>query len=303
MSNQDQVLVSILVPVWNEEKHIEESVGSVLKQTHTDFELFLIDDGSEDDTFSIIQRLAASDSRIKPLRNPKKGKVAAINHAFEISAGDLFVYFAGDDIMPPDSIEKRVHFFQANQQSPSEPRVGYGQLQMMSEDKAFDGQRLPPKGDKGTVSGGTIIFNRKFAEKMYPVPEILPNEDTWARLCAEHFSPRFVHVPHISLFYRIHGGNSHNRYVAFSEMNEFLHKRYIAFDLFLKRFKADLNESEQTRLQTKVRMEECRYRGQFVSILFSGLTIREKMNGLFNCNGFFYWLKLKTYSIRTFFTP
>jgi len=303
MSNKDQVLVSILVPVWNEEKHIEESVGSVLQQTHANFELFLIDDGSEDETFNIIQRLATSDSRIKPLRNPKKGKVAAINHAFELSTGDMFVYFAGDDIMPPDSIENRVHYFLADQRSPEEPRVGYGQLQMMSEDKAFDGQRLPRKGNKGTVSGGTIIFNRKFAEKMYPVPEVLPNEDTWARLCAEHFSPTFVHVPHVSLFYRIHGGNSHNRYVAFSVMNEFLHKRYIAFDLFLKRFTADLNASQHTRLRTKVRIEECRYRGQFLAILLSRLSIKEKMNALFNCNRFFYWLKLKTYSIRTFFKP
>lgn len=289
----DELLVTVLVPVWNEEKHIRESVKSVLEQTHDNLELFLIDDGSDDETLEIIQSLASSDPRIKPLRNPRKGKVAAINYAFEKSQGKLFVYFAGDDIMPAKSIEYRVKYFCDCERSFSEPYVGYGQLQMMSDDKNFDGHRLPPSGNKGTISGGTIVFNRQFAEKMYPVPESLPNEDTWARLCAEHFSPDLIDIPHVVLKYRIHDGNSHNRYVPFAEMNEFLHKRYIAFEMFRDKFANELKPSQIEHLSEKANVEKWRHEGKWWKILSSRLSLEEKFRTLLNSRSLFYRLKLK----------
>lgn len=298
-TTNSNTLVSILVPIKNEQLHIETSVESVVKQTHSNFELFLIDDGSEDDTFSIIEKLAEKDDRIKPLRNPSKGKVAAINYAYGLSQGDLFVYFAGDDIMPEDSIENRVRHFEQREGSMSNPSVGYGQLQMISVDKQFDGQRLPPRGNKGHISGGTIIFNRKFAEKMYPAPETLPNEDTWARLCAEHFCKQLIDAPHIVLFYRVHEGNSHNRYIPFAEMNEFLHKRYVAYGLFQDRFANELEPSQLKRLSEKARVEEWRYQGRSGKILFSSLGFKEKVNALLNSSSLLYSVKLKLSRLRS----
>ena len=298
MSKQDQALVTILVPVWNEEKHIEESVASVLNQAYDNFELFLIDDGSDDDTLNIIQRLGETDARIKPLKNPRKGKVAAINHAYGMAQGDLFIYFAGDDIMPEDSIVNRVKYLQ-QEGGMATPNVGYGQLQMVSEDPKFDGQRVPAFGNKGNICGGTIVFNRKFAEKMYPIPETLPNEDTWARLCGEHFCSTLIDVPHVVLFYRIHHGNSHNRFVPFAKMNEFLHIRWVVYGIFRDQFADQLKPEEIEKLTEKAKVEEWRYAGKWGKILFSRLGLREKASVLLNSNSLFYKLKLTLTRLRS----
>ena len=59
--------ISIVVPVYNKQSYIENTVGSILEQTFHDFELLLIDDGSTDDSGRICDELAASDGRVKVL--------------------------------------------------------------------------------------------------------------------------------------------------------------------------------------------------------------------------------------------
>ena len=76
-------LVSILMPVFNEEKYISKAIDSVLSQTYINFELIIIDDGSTDKTSKVIKRY--SDKRISFYQPGKIGKVAAFNLAFSRS--------------------------------------------------------------------------------------------------------------------------------------------------------------------------------------------------------------------------
>ncbi len=57
--------ISVVMPVWNMAKHLDRSIATILNQTYRDFELIIVDDGSTDDSPEVLERLAASDSRIR----------------------------------------------------------------------------------------------------------------------------------------------------------------------------------------------------------------------------------------------
>ena len=100
-------MVSILMTVFNEEKYISEAIESTIKQTYSNIELIIIDDGSTDKTVEIIKKYL-DNNKIRFYQPGKVGKVAAFNLAFSKSKGDFICFFAGDDILLKNSIEKRV---------------------------------------------------------------------------------------------------------------------------------------------------------------------------------------------------
>ncbi|MEM7133567.1 MAG: glycosyltransferase [Chloroflexota bacterium] len=93
-------LVSIGLPVYNGENFLRASLGSILNQTFTDFELVISDNASTDSTEEIVREAAAQDSRIRYFRNDVNGGAAwNYNRVFELSRGKYFKWAAHDDIM------------------------------------------------------------------------------------------------------------------------------------------------------------------------------------------------------------
>lgn len=97
--------ISIIIPSFNEEKHISRCLDSVLKQTFTDFEVLCVDDGSSDNTFNIIKEYSSKDSRIIPLKNPGKGVSAARNFGLDNAKGDYIGFVDSDDFIQPQMYE------------------------------------------------------------------------------------------------------------------------------------------------------------------------------------------------------
>lgn len=92
-------MVSIIMPVYNtEEKYLIESVESVLKQTYTNFELLIIDDGSSRYTAKVCDVLAGRDKRIRIIHKNNEGVSAARNDALMISKGDYYTFIDSDDV-------------------------------------------------------------------------------------------------------------------------------------------------------------------------------------------------------------
>ncbi|WP_136481387.1 glycosyltransferase family 2 protein [Cognatitamlana onchidii] len=98
-------LISILIPFKNTESFLKECLDSVLKQTYSNWELIIIDDGSTDASYSIVKTYAKQDSRIKLLKNPGKGIIEALRYAFSKSGGALITRMDSDDIMQPKKLE------------------------------------------------------------------------------------------------------------------------------------------------------------------------------------------------------
>ena len=103
-------IVSIVVPVYNTAKFLPQCLDSILKQTLTDFELLCVDDGSTDDSLSILHDFAASDSRVKILsrQNDGKGAAEARNLGLNHAEGKYIQFLDSDDFFESDMLERMV---------------------------------------------------------------------------------------------------------------------------------------------------------------------------------------------------
>jgi glycosyltransferase involved in cell wall biosynthesis len=101
--------VSVLMTVYNGGRHLAEAVDSVLSQDHEDFELVLIDDGSDDDSAAIAESYGDS---IVFRKDPRAGAGAARNAALELATGDYITLVDADDVLPPGSISSRMALFE-----------------------------------------------------------------------------------------------------------------------------------------------------------------------------------------------
>ena len=94
------IKISVVMPVYNAEKYLDEAINSVLKQTLKDIELICINDGSTDNSWNVIQNYASKDSRIKAYSQENKGRSAARNKALDIAQGEFVSFLDSDDFYP-----------------------------------------------------------------------------------------------------------------------------------------------------------------------------------------------------------
>ena len=106
-------LVSVIMPAYNGEKYIEKAIESVLAQTYSNWELIVVDDGSTDDTASIIK--CYKDPRIIYVYQENRGQAAALNHGLNVAHGDYITTLDTDDWFTVNSIGDRVNFLDDEQ--------------------------------------------------------------------------------------------------------------------------------------------------------------------------------------------
>lgn len=104
------MFVSVVIPVWNGERYLAEAIKSVLAQTHVDFELIVVDDGSTDQTATIAEDYARMDPRVRLVRQPNQGVAAARNTGLEVARGEWVACLDHDDLMLPHRLERQVAF-------------------------------------------------------------------------------------------------------------------------------------------------------------------------------------------------
>ncbi|MCB0209229.1 MAG: glycosyltransferase [Anaerolineae bacterium] len=98
-------LVSIIIPVFNGETYIVETIESVFNQTYPSWELIVVDDGSTDDTPHILR---AYNNRIRYIYQPNSGVSAARNHGLRLAQGDYIVFLDADDLLLPNKLADQV---------------------------------------------------------------------------------------------------------------------------------------------------------------------------------------------------
>lgn len=108
-------MISIIMPLYNAQKFLEEAIESVLQQTYSRFELICVDDGSTDNTVSIVKKYMTRDKRVKLIKNGKKiGAAIARNNGIKKAQGDYISFLDGDDIFEPDMYQKAHDCIEAN---------------------------------------------------------------------------------------------------------------------------------------------------------------------------------------------
>ena len=105
-------LVSVIIPVYNVEKYIRETITSVLNQTYTNFELLIIDDESPDNTVNIVKKF--QDSRIRIIHQKNRGLAGARNTGIRNAKGDYIALLDGDDVWLPEKLAQHVEHLNKN---------------------------------------------------------------------------------------------------------------------------------------------------------------------------------------------
>lgn len=109
MTTSDNPKISVIIPIHNRSEDLRRSVPSVLAQTERSFELLIIDDASTEDLSVVINQF--DDSRIKLVRNSKKGNAASVrNTGIDLAKGEYIAFLDSDDEWFPDHLSTRIDF-------------------------------------------------------------------------------------------------------------------------------------------------------------------------------------------------
>ncbi|HEY9888470.1 MAG TPA: glycosyltransferase family A protein, partial [Candidatus Obscuribacterales bacterium] len=104
--------ISVIVPTYNAENTIEETIQSVLQQTFTDFELLVINDGSTDKTLEVLANI--QDSRLQVLTFPNGGVVESRNRGIQNASGEYLSFLDADDLWQKDKLAEQLSALEAN---------------------------------------------------------------------------------------------------------------------------------------------------------------------------------------------
>lgn len=273
---------SFIMPVKNVEPFIKDAVEGVLSQPFDDWELIIVDDSSTDKTYSILESYAKRDKRIKPVRNPYKGKVMGLNHGYSLSKGDYIKCIDGDDVLMPDfgnELEKMAkhdaayHDFDINDKNLariSSAKMGSG-MKTVDFDVCFSEMMSIPRC--------LWSFKRSVADKIFPMPEELPFEDVWFSLAIKKYAVDIFYVNRSMYKYRQHENQTFGGYLNFSKDKVLFRARRM-----LKLFEVIEANKDKFADDAAVRIYSIKEfynlladeRLSYARILFSGLDLKKK---------------------------
>ena len=123
-------LISVLLPVYNAERFIPETLDSLIRQTNKNFEVIAINDGSTDGSLKILQEYAKRDARIRVIDQKNQGLVKTLNTAAQLSSGEFLARIDADDV----ALDRRFEFqLKAMKEDPSHVLIAGG-FDVMNED-------------------------------------------------------------------------------------------------------------------------------------------------------------------------
>lgn len=99
---------SIIIPTYNREYILERAIKSVLNQTYKNWELIIVDDGSDDRTFSLVNGYLNNSHTIRYVKTKNNGLSIALNIGIKISSGSYCTFLGSDDEYKPEHLEKRI---------------------------------------------------------------------------------------------------------------------------------------------------------------------------------------------------
>lgn len=204
--------VSVIIPTYNREDYISETIQSVLDQTHKDFEVIVIDDGSTDNTK---EKLAPFLKNIKLLEQNNSERAVARNNGIKNSSGKYIAFLDSDDIWTPNKLEKQIDILD----SKKDIILAYGQCERINEKgkkiKTAKRQREGYNGNvfekllyRNFVVSATSVIRRDYFEKTKGFEtKYVPYED-WEFWIRYSLLGDFYFVNEPLGFYRIHSAQS-----------------------------------------------------------------------------------------------
>lgn len=196
MVDEKQIMITVIIPVYNIEDYITRCIESILNQSFKNFELLLINDGSTDGSGSICDKFANRDSRVKVFHQENKGVSAARNVGIQKARGKWIAFVDGDDWIEENSLEKLIDSYPSsnldilvaksfinNGKKAGNERYVFSPSLL---GQAYNGVTVAI--DKGYMRGSVcgVIYNRHFLisnEILFPVGLKNGEDSIFSRLC------------------------------------------------------------------------------------------------------------------------
>jgi glycosyltransferase involved in cell wall biosynthesis len=207
--------VSVVIPTYNYGRYIAEAVDSALNQSYGPFEVIVVDDGSTDDTETVVR---AFGNRVRYIKQQNAGVCAARNRGVAESSGQLIAFLDADDIWEPTKLEKQAALFA------SDPQIGLVHSAMREFDSdTGETVALHVDGEEGWVAdemllwektaingpGGAIMVSREAFEAVGGFDEGMKVSEDWdfCYRVARKYKVGFVREPLVN--YRSHAAAAH----------------------------------------------------------------------------------------------
>lgn len=210
-------MISIVLPTYNGEKYIHESIQSIINQTYIDWELIVIDDCSADSTNSIVAEYSKKDCRIKLFRNKNNLKLpASLNEGFARATGDYLTWTSDDNLYKTNALEKLLEVLQNDENC----GLVFSRMENIDENGKSKGLSKIPYDVKElcyrNIVGASFLYTHKVYEDIgdYDTDRFLMEDyDYWLRISQKY---TIKYIPEVLYEYRQHGNSlteSRNRQV------------------------------------------------------------------------------------------
>jgi len=149
-------LISVVLPVYNGGKYLVEAIESILNQTYKNFEFIILNDGSTDNSLSIIKKYAFNDNRIIIVDRENRGLITTLNEGINLAKGKYIARMDADDISLPVRFEKQFEYMESNNLD-----ICGGDFLIINEEGENIGLSIVPKNIEEIIL--TLGFNVPFA--------------------------------------------------------------------------------------------------------------------------------------------
>ena len=215
MITSDTPLVSVIMPVYNGERHITDAVESILNQTYTNFELLILDNGSTDKTPALLADFSQLDSRIRLMHEPKPlgyGGEVASNVAARQARGEFIAKLDADDVAMPDRLSKQLRYLQEH----SDVFLVGSQLTLIDETGRITGMRAYPVTHEEIykefylrfpIANPAVMYRNTLSEDLYQI-QFAHFNDYYSLFRLLQAGYRMHNLPEALTAYRIHTTNT-----------------------------------------------------------------------------------------------
>lgn len=201
-------LVSVVMPVYNGAAYLRPALDSVLRQTYSDLEVLVIDDGSTDASASILEEFTARDRRTRLITHlTNQGLTASLNEGLALASGEYVARMDADDLCRPHRLARQVDFMEKH------PEVGACGSWVRYLGTTRRVWRPPTDGEHlkcrlfwdNSLAHPSVMLRRRTLEQYALAYDVglscAQDYDLWVR-CSRHF--RLANIPEVLLDYRIH---------------------------------------------------------------------------------------------------
>lgn len=217
-------MISVILPVYNVEKYLEECLDSIQNQTYSDIEVILVNDGSLDNSKDICEKYCKEDNRFKLINQANQGQSVARNHGVAASTGEFIAFVDSDDIIRQDYLEVLIRYMseevdivesQFTVHKKEFFNENYKEINVIFEGDSEEAVKAVPKHVL-SVNPVTKLYRRSVVEAV-PYLEGLIFEDIYSGVGMLKYIRRIIKSDYTGYYYRQHVTSTMHR--TFTEKN------------------------------------------------------------------------------------